>query len=378
MTTVHIRGWALAASCLACAQAWAQTPLPTPQTLTLAPVTQTLLDATNASVLSISAAGSAASKDFFSNAPVARFDAAGGVLLGVSGRLTIANSADTFLVSSVGDGGLAAASLATHWVLGSPGVLTQTPVGAAFTTLVDLPQHAGPGSTFSNSWAAVVASPTALADFVGSGTVNSAVVARLRDENINNGNGNTNRQVAANAFIAPAANRTGAVLAPLQAQVSVSYSFLQHANASFDSGADSNTLALALGNGASPAAFSVFALGGAGTTLLDYSQAINCTGDCSHFSLALGSFNDLAAGTSTAGQVALLGPVGNFRASYTLSFDDDTAVGAAASLRSNQLRLDVASVSAVPEANGGAMLLAGLGAIAWLSRRRGAWQQSAA
>jgi MYXO-CTERM domain-containing protein len=359
----------LAASVIATHATSAQAQLP--QTLTLVPLSQTLLAATGTSTLSTSVSGAVVSRTLISNSPFAQFTADQGVLVGVSGALTIANQADTYLVSSVGDGGQAAASLAAHWLLGSPAALTQAPAGAVFSTLLSIPSH-GPGGAFSNSWAGLSASTTAIDNFVGTGQLTSSVSVRLVDSNIasGSGNGNSNRGVAANEYIAPAADKTGATLAPLVANLNIAYTFLQHANASFGAGSDINTLNLTLNGAPGGAGFSVVALGGDNTTLLDYVKVATCTGDCGRFNLALGSFADLQAGQAASGNVTLNGAAGSFRASYTLTFDDDTSVGAAASWRSNQLTLNLASVSAVPEPNGAAMVLAGLAALVSMSRRR--------
>ncbi len=67
-------------------------------------------------------------------------------------------------------------------------------------------------------------------------------------------------------------------------------------------------------------------------------------------------------------------PVGNYTADFQLTYKDE-AVGAANSRKLDSfamLRVEsgVTAVTAVPEPHSAAMLLAGLGAIGWMSRRR--------
>lgn len=167
-----------------------------------------------------------------------------------------------------------------------------------------------------------------------------------------------------------ASGSTGTVLGG-SAQQTLTYSYLQHANASFDVEMDRNTgslTATAVG-----AAFNLYALAGslgaAQTTALD-SVSYTCVSGCSDFSLSLASFSALAAGQSMSGSVALLASTsGSYSGQYLLTFDDDRLVGVGQ--LQNSLTLNVTgNVAAVPEPETYAMFLAGLGVMGFLGRRR--------
>lgn len=174
---------------------------------------------------------------------------------------------------------------------------------------------------------------------------------------------------------ATSANKTNSSGASLVAtagshttNLNLSYSYLSHANASFSSGGDSNSLALSAGS-----SFNVFALGTAGSTTLLDGLSITCTsGDCGAFDLSLASFADIAAGSSVSGLSSLLATAaGNYFATFELKFSDDTAVGAASSRQQNSLFVELSgSVSPVPENESYAMFLAGIAALGVVSRRR--------
>jgi hypothetical protein len=161
----------------------------------------------------------------------------------------------------------------------------------------------------------------------------------------------------------------------LRGSLTMTYSYLNHSNASFALGAsgsaDLNAMTLNLGPAGATADFTVVALGSsANTTDLSFGKTpVTCTGACDQFSLSTASFATLLAGGSESGTVtylgAGLGKAGS--ATYTFTFDDVASKGATASQRSNSLTL---TVTAVPEPHNAAMFLAGLGAIGWMSRRR--------
>ncbi len=160
-------------------------------------------------------------------------------------------------------------------------------------------------------------------------------------------------------------------LSNLTGNQSLTYSYLRHANASFASGADTNSLNPTGLTTGSPLAFSIFNLGDSSTTKLDF-VSLQCQGgDCSAFGVTMPSFQDLIAGGSAAGSATLLtGNVGNYAATYLLTFSDDTAVGATASHLTNTLSLRVeGSVAPVPEPSSWALLSLGLIGLAFRCRR---------
>jgi hypothetical protein len=147
---------------------------------------------------------------------------------------------------------------------------------------------------------------------------------------------------------------------------SLTYSYLRHANASFSGGTNTDALTVGAGSG-----FSIFNFGDGSTTNLDYGSR-TCTGDCGAFTVTLpttpGASWNLAPGSSVAGTTALTASAtSTSRATYTFTFKDDNAVGAANTQLTNTMQLTVA---AVPEPSEWAMLAAGLMVIGFIARRR--------
>jgi len=156
---------------------------------------------------------------------------------------------------------------------------------------------------------------------------------------------------------------------------SLTYSYLSHANASFAGASDSNSLSLG-GLTAGGSGFSVFNLGNNETTRLDY-LGIQCvSGNCGAFNVTLASFQDVAAGVSKTGSAALAtATAGTYNATYTLTFSDDTAVGATSSQLQNTLTLSLqgsvgAIAAPVPEPGSWALLSIGLAGLAFRRRRK--------
>lgn len=154
---------------------------------------------------------------------------------------------------------------------------------------------------------------------------------------------------------------------------SITYTYLNHSNASFTSGLDTNALTQDVSAGAF--SFSAFNLGTAATTTkLDFDSYSCISGDCAAFALSPPSFEDLAAGGSgISGSVGLgTANAGVYQATYRLVFSDDEDFGATLSQRENSLTLNVNGTvaAAVPEPETYAMILSGLGFMGFLARRR--------
>jgi hypothetical protein len=152
-------------------------------------------------------------------------------------------------------------------------------------------------------------------------------------------------------------------LSGLSGTESLTYSYLRHANASFSSGANTDERTVAAGSG-----FSIFNLGDASTTKLDYVSRQCISGDCNAFTVTMPTSGDVTGGSSLTGMTALTATATpNSTATYRLTFSDDTAVGVASTRMQNTMLLTVA---AVPEPSEWAMLLSGLMVIGFIARRR--------
>ena len=158
----------------------------------------------------------------------------------------------------------------------------------------------------------------------------------------------------------------------------LAYTSRAHSQASFESATLSTTASTSL-TASDIYKFSVANLGNAGSTGLD-SATVSCTGNCDAFDFVSSSFSSLATGlTSTDfGQVSLKanGAAGSYQANYSLNFADQANIGASASRLGSSLLLSVsgdvaaAAVTPVPEPETYALMLAGLGALGFVARRR--------
>lgn len=197
-----------------------------------------------------------------------------------------------------------------------------------------------------------------LNSYVGTGTVSSTLTVQ-----------NSVTLTGATLISSPQATLSASGLAGNQ---SLTYSYLKHANASFASGADSNSVSLGSLT-STGAGFSIFNLGDSATTKLDY-VGIQCiSGNCGAFNVTLASFQDVAAGTGKTGTAALATTVaGNYGATYTLTFSDDTSVGATSTHLANTLTLNVqgAIAAPVPEPGSWALLSIGLAGLAFRRRKK--------
>lgn len=201
-----------------------------------------------------------------------------------------------------------------------------------------------------------------LSSFVGTDTVASQVYLGLIVEKTAGGSG---------VFSSSVVGRLDA--RPFVTTQTINYSYLQHANASFEAGADTNSLTLSVGPGTTP--IEVFALAGslgaAETTRLD-ATTLQCMSGCSDFNVAHLSVQDLLAGRSASVMASLMATApGTYTAQYLLTFADDAAVGVGQ--QQNTLTLNLTgTVAAVPEPGSWGLMLAGLVSVAFVVCRKSA------
>ncbi|MBK6850994.1 MAG: PEP-CTERM sorting domain-containing protein [Burkholderiales bacterium] len=150
----------------------------------------------------------------------------------------------------------------------------------------------------------------------------------------------------------------------------MNFNYLAHSAASFASGTQAVASKSLQFQGAGSRGFDIFALGDNHTTLMDFSGVTpTCiSGACDQFTLDFTGANDSFAGAVMHGTLTNKGTASG-SAIFAFTFVDDTAVGVGQHSQTLTLTA-VSSVTAVPEPHGAAMLLAGLGAIGWMSRRR--------
>jgi hypothetical protein len=328
---------------------------------------------------------------------VAQFDPAWGVLTGISATLNVIGlnagfgTVSPYLTALMKEGQLPTVVLNTSWSLNgltspaSPlitiapttnagGTNTSTewvPLTLGSTSAAALNQFVGKGEVTSTLTSSIVYDRGAVGSIKSTNTVNTiAAVYNLTDAN-------------GNIKINPNTNQPETGLAVMAADISNSYSFLAHAHAVLADGADKIVL-----DGSTAAQDIQVRTDGWDdeNTQLDFHGRLTdmvCSGECEHFTLEMSSFTDLVASnaitgefgpTASLGTISFDGAAGQHSALYTLKFNDAASVGATTSQQESFLSFRVDSggvaVSAVPEPHGAALLLAGLGAMGWLSRRR--------
>lgn len=130
----------------------------------------------------------------------------------------------------------------------------------------------------------------------------------------------------------------------------VDYSYLLHSNMSFNNGADQNDLILDLTNGESN--FDIFAIGNQDDHAIADLLLMTCSGDCDAFDLGLGSLQNLYGGSNQSGSIALKSGMtnGQYSATYSMQFSDDTDSGVASTRQQNAIALTVNGTVAAPAA----------------------------
>ena len=266
-----------------------------------------------------------------------RFNGDTGVLTGVSSTLAIAAGLLSLHTSGGTYDGSGTGSFASTGSISASSNLSGVTFGAINNSLSNgcanngncfqsgsLRQLEQPDSSWLSPTATVA--PADFNSYVGAGTLSSTLTVT-----------NSVSLTSTANIIGPRATLD---ISGFNGTQSLTYTYLNHANASFTSGIDSNELTQDVSNGAFD--FSIFNFGGVETTMLD-SVSLNCiSGDCLAFSLDLLGFQDLIAGSSVTGGVGLnTALAGIYSASYALLFSDDTAVGATSTHRQNALTLNV-------------------------------------
>ncbi|MEY4751170.1 MAG: hypothetical protein RIQ60_3384 [Pseudomonadota bacterium] len=375
MRFVQISALALAVATLFAGPALAQSALTAP-TVTL---TQDTFNTVQPAVVMPDGGMVAKSIADSSTASFASFQSSLGVLTGVQASLQVVNPpydaknpnpGSRFLLANNQENSDVTTRLTTTWQLGSAANSFNGTL-MTFSTAKDSTQSSG------NAWQSLTFAPSGLAAFVDQGAVTSklnttlTLDAPIKGKNSDGSIDYSKKFTQTSLTNAPSLSQD-TIVTSLPVKLSIGYSYLLHSNASFAQALDQDTLNLNFAQAGSQA-LSIHALAGkvsgvsaaGNTTLLDMT-GVSCSGACANYQLNFTSFGDLVAGGAQGGNIAYLGGGGN--ATYTFSFSDNTAVGVSNTASTHQQL--VVNVTAVPEPHGAAMLLAGLGAIAWLGRRR--------
>ena len=307
---------------------------------------------------------------------VGQFDAATGVLMGASVQV---DSSRTQTISGVGSknngpGRDASGSGSSTASFSASGVSNSfsTPITAAGS---GCSLASGPTGAISCNWGPVNvagAASNALAnvnsanlnDYVGAGSVDVAL--SLPSLQATSTLSRTQGQ-ASSSTSTYAVNWSG--------NVQANYSYLLHAAPSFDVQAQSSSLTLnfgTVGQGSSVESlfFSLYNMADPNRVGLDL-DSFTASGDSGKFTTDLASFTSLEQGLNQSFLVGLdTSSVGSFSAHYLLTLSD-ADVGASGTRSSYQMELNlVGNVAAVPEPESYAMLLAGLGLLGAIARRR--------
>lgn len=308
-------------------------------------------------------------------AGVGQFDASTGVLMGATVQV---DSSRTQTISGIGkknngpgrDANGSGSSTAAFSAAG---------VSNTFSTAITVAGSGcslamGPTGSISCGWGPV--SPEAattnasasvsganLNDYVGTGSANVAL--SLPSLQATSTLSRTNGQ---------ASSSTSTYSVNWSGNVQANYSYLLHAAPSFDVQAQSSSLTLdfgtvAQGSSVNPLFFTLYNLADQNRVGLDL-DSFTFSGDA-QLTTDLASFANLEQGLKQSFLAGLdTSSVGSFSAHYILTLSD-ADVGASSTRGSYQMELNlVGNVAAVPEPESYAMLLAGLGLIAGIARRR--------
>lgn len=289
------------------------------------------------------------------NVAVGQFDASVGVLTGVELQL---NSSRTQTINGVGNknngpGRTANGSGTSTAALTASGAsLTIAPAITQAGTGCSLAQ--GPTGAINCAWGPNTAAATAtngsasvnsndLDSYVGSGTVNAEL---------------TLPNLSATTTLSSIGGQAGSGTSTTYqvtwgGTLQASYSYLLHADASFDGDVDQNTLTLDFGtvqqgSTVSPLAFSIFNLADSQRAGLDLDSVLS-SGDVSVLTTDLAGFASLAQGGSNGFNAFLdTTNAGVFAVQYILNLSDED-IGASTSRLGQQLTLNlVGNVTAVP------------------------------
>lgn len=295
-------------------------------------------------------------------APVARFDASGGVLLGVAAQLAIEPGQGLMAYRNESGGSWdSVATLRTQLWLG-PGLLAQSGASGLLRVTANRDAPVVIDTRFATLDYGTQAA-AALDAFVGSGVLNLSLNTSLSALISGGGGGST---AIASLLAVDAQGQGSPDVDGFTGQLQWQYQSLGHAQLSFAAGMAQPTTRLTLAGG-DRLAVPLFALADTARTGADLLR-VDCSGDCGAFSLDLAGFQALAAGQSVGAALQSLGSA-PASATYTLWVADTAGIGAAASHRQHSLVLQ-AQVSAVPEPAAPLLMALGLSALALARRRR--------
>lgn len=305
---------------------------------------------------------------------ISKFDSSNGVLLGVTATLTPGNSS-TFLRADGGTNTMGKATASATWT-GSAESGLNTGVQEINAVTKGVGNDAG-----DKTWNSVSQNITNGADlnnWLGTGNLSTTVNTTLTADRTSDGG-------SFEARIGDSADNNDSDLKNLTATYQVTYTYLEHAAASFDGSGNQTVLNLNFGDvfvddAVGSLAFSLFNLTG-DRVELDL-NSITGSGDTLALTTNLAAFSDLAAGNSFDFLASInTDNAGSFSATYYLSLSDAN-VGASSSryafndyltlnLTGNVIeRSSIAQVNDVPEPGLLALMSIGLFSLLGLARRK--------
>ncbi len=311
-----------------------------------------------------------ASKTQATNATIRQFDASQGVLVGVTTTLTAGNNS-TYLRADGPNAARGSASVDASWT-GNGGLNTTGNLNTVSKT--------GNADGTDNSWNALsqtINNGASLNSWVGTGNLNSTISTTIT---ANRAVGGSNISLIAD-ISSSGTNNNGATapsIIDLSAAYSVTYNYLEHGVASFDSSSTLTSLdidfgTIVLGDPISSISFDIFNLVGVNGVALDL-ISISPSGDTAAFATDLGFFSDLIHGAHNSYNASFDPTTADtFDATYLLTLSDDDATGASASRHTYSLELHLTGTAvnptAIPEPSIIALLGAGFLSLFGFSRR---------